>query len=175
MLPRRKIKPGKVGMADDLDDVPEPEELSDVELDELPDDELDDKDLDELVDDLDSDDELPDDDLEVDLPVIGDAPGEGVLSETPVVSTVPVVEEGEEDEEEVDDEDVEASLDEILKERLVVEEEEDEEVLELEDRSEVSERVLPKQPDEFVCQSCFLVKHSSQLADPEKTLCRDCV
>jgi hypothetical protein len=174
MLPRRKIKPGKVEMADDLNDVPEPEELPDVELDELPDDELDDKDLDELVDDLEPDDELVDDDLEVDLPVIGDAPGEVVIPET-AVPAVPVVEEGEEDEEEVDDEDVEASLDEILKERMVVEEEEDEEVLELEDRSEVSERVLPKQPDEFVCQSCFLVKHSSQLADAKKTLCRDCV
>ncbi|MGD0380880.1 MAG: DUF4193 family protein [Acidimicrobiales bacterium] len=86
-------------------------------------------------------------------------------------------EEGDEEEEEVDDEDVEASLDQILKERLVVEEEEaeDEEVVEPDDRSEGSERVLPKQPDEFVCSSCFLVKHSSQLADPEKGLCRDCV
>ena len=47
--------------------------------------------------------------------------------------------------------------------------------MEPDDRSEGSERVLPKQPDEFVCSSCFLVKHSSQLADPEKGLCRDCV
>ncbi len=87
-----------------------------------------------------------------------------------------VTEEGEEEEEEVEDEDVEASLDEILKERLVVEEDEDgEEVPEPEDRSEVSERVLPKQADEFVCRSCFLVKHSSQLADPDKGFCRDCV
>ena len=77
----------------------------------------------------------------------------------------------------VDDEDVEASLDEILKERLVVEEEEveDEEVAEPDDRSEISERVLPKQPDEFVCSSCFLVKNASQLADQAKGLCRDCV
>jgi hypothetical protein len=34
---------------------------------------------------------------------------------------------------------------------------------------------LPKQPGEFVCQSCFLVKHQSQLADKERQLCRDCV
>ena len=88
-----------------------------------------------------------------------------------------VTEEAEEEEEEVEDEDVEASLDEILKERLVVEEEEDEEAeaAEPEDRSELSERVLPKQADEFVCRSCFLVKHSSQLADPVRGLCRDCV
>ena len=38
-----------------------------------------------------------------------------------------------------------------------------------------NERVLPKQPDEFVCRSCFLVKHPSQLAAAKKILCRDCV
>src|SRR5208337_4431301 len=99
-------------MADDLDDVAEPDELEADDLEDLADDEL----------------------LEGDLL----------------------------------EEDVEGSLDEILKERLVVEEEEteDEEVAEADDRSEISERVLPKQPDEFVCSSCFLVKNATQLADP---------
>ena len=84
--------------------------------------------------------------------------------------------EDEEEEEEPEDEDVEASLDVILKERLVVEDEpEDEEATDQEDKSEGNERVLPKQPDEFVCRSCFLVKHPSQLADKKKMLCRDCV
>ncbi len=160
-------------MADDLEDVVEPEELVDEELDELPDEELDDKDLDEdLVDDLEADD-LTGAELGVELPVGKDLLAADVPPEVAAVA-VPAVEEGEEDEEEVDDEDVEASLDEILKERLVVEEEEDD-VPETEDRSEISERVLPKQPDEFVCSSCFLVKHSSQLADPLRRLCRDCV
>ena len=60
----------------------------------------------------------------------------------------------EEEEEEPDDEDVEASLDVILKERLVVEDEpEDEEATDQEDKTEGNERVLPKQPDEFVCRS----------------------
>ena len=83
----------------------------------------------------------------------------------------------EEEEEEPDDEDVEASLDTILKERLVVEEvEDDEDAPEPEDRSgDGVERVLPKQPGEFVCRSCFLVKHPNQLADRKKMLCRDCV
>ena len=83
----------------------------------------------------------------------------------------------EDDEEEPDDEDVEASLDTILKERLVVEEvEDDEETPEPEDRTgDGVERVLPKQPGEFVCRSCFLVKHPNQLADRKKMLCRDCV
>jgi hypothetical protein len=83
----------------------------------------------------------------------------------------------EEEEEEPDDEDVEASLDTILKERLVVEEpEDDEDTPEPEDRTgDGVERVLPKQPGEFVCRSCFLVKHPNQLADRKKMLCRDCV
>jgi hypothetical protein len=29
-------------------------------------------------------------------------------------------------------------------------------------------------PDEFVCQSCFLVKRTSQLANRRKMICRDC-
>jgi hypothetical protein len=28
--------------------------------------------------------------------------------------------------------------------------------------------------DEFVCQSCFLVKRTSQLADKRRKICRDC-
>ena len=83
----------------------------------------------------------------------------------------------EDEEEEPDDEDVEASLDTILKERLVVEEvADDEDTPEPEDRTaDGVERVLPKQPGEFVCRSCFLVKHPNQLADRKKMLCRDCV
>ena len=43
------------------------------------------------------------------------------------------------------------------------------------DRGDGNLRVLPKQPGEFVCRSCFLVKSESQLADPARMLCRDCV
>ena len=80
----------------------------------------------------------------------------------------------------LDADDVEASLDVILKDRLVVEdeeedEEEEEEVPDPEERAEGATKVAPKRPDEFVCQSCFLVKHPSQLADSKKMLCRDCV
>ena len=67
----------------------------------------------------------------------------------------------------------------ILKERLVVEDDEDEdddeEVGDADERGDSPLRVLPKQPGEFVCQSCFLVKHPSQLADDARMLCRDCV
>jgi hypothetical protein len=88
------------------------------------------------------------------------------------------IESEDEDEDELDDDDVEASLDVILKERLVVvddEEDEEEEVPDAEERGEGSLRVLPKQPGEFVCRSCFLVKSDTQLADKKRLLCRDCV
>jgi hypothetical protein len=149
---------------------------------------------------VDADDTLDDDDLEVDLDedvldeiddddpldvdaVIDDEDEDPVEEITEILTPSPaaVVErsgeaEDEEEEEEPEDEDVEASLDVILKERLVVEDEpEDEETTDQEDKSEGNERVLPKQPDEFVCRSCFLVKHPSQLADKKQMLCRDCV
>ena len=95
--------------------------------------------------------------------------------ERPLTAAVAVEED---DDDEPDDDDVEASLDEILKERLVVpdeEEDDEEEVPDTDDRGDGTLKVLPKQPDEFVCQSCFLVKHPSQLADPKRQLCRDCV
>ncbi len=82
------------------------------------------------------------------------------------------------DDDEIDPDDVEAGLDVILKDRLVVadeEEDEEDEVPDIEDRAEGPAKVLPKRPGEFVCQSCFLVKHPSQLADPERMFCRDCV
>jgi hypothetical protein len=88
-------------------------------------------------------------------------------------------EESEDDDEELDPDDVEADLDTILKDRLVVadddeEDDEEDEVPEADDKAEGT-KVRPRAPGEFVCQSCFLVKHPSQLADPDAQLCRDCV
>ena len=134
------------------------------------------------VDDLEAD--IDDDDDIVDIVEIDDDDDDDVGVEVVEILTAApaaVVERSgeadeEEDEEEPEDEDVEASLDVILKERLVVEDEpEDNEATDQEDRTEGNERVLPKQPDEFVCRSCFLVKHPSQLADKKNLLCRDCV
>ena len=39
----------------------------------------------------------------------------------------------------------------------------------------LSVKVVPQQPTEFVCKSCYLVKHRSQLADKKRMYCRDCV
>lgn len=70
-----------------------------------------------------------------------------------------------------------ASWEELLQKRADGEEEE-ESVLDLsrEDRTEsLSIRAIPPQANEFVCRSCHLVKHLSQLADRKRRLCRDCV
>jgi hypothetical protein len=58
---------------------------------------------------------------------------------------------------------------------VVDDEDDDDDPVDGEDRSDGPSKVLPKQPGEFVCQSCFLVKHPSQLADVEHQFCRDCV
>ncbi len=87
--------------------------------------------------------------------------------------------EEDEDEEEADPDDVEADLDAILKDRIAAAEEEEddeeEEAPEPEESGDGTGRIQPKRPGEFVCQSCFLVKHPSQLADAKRKLCADCV
>src|ERR1035438_4160546 len=141
----------------DKADLEEPIEVDDLEVPDADEEELGEV---ALVDDLDDDDEVVGA-AEVDLEV----------------EIVPIETE-DEDDEDLDDDDIEASLDVILKERLVVvddEEDEEEEAPDSEERGEGSLRVLPKQPGEFVCRSCFLVKSQTQLADKKRILCRDCV
>jgi Domain of unknown function (DUF4193) len=143
--------------------------------------------LDEDV--IDDEGEVPEDldeeDLE-DLDDAGDADDdddEAILDEEDEAEAVPAAKAREDDDDDDDDDeedsdDVEASLDVILKERLVVNDEEaddEEDLPDSEDRGEATPKVLPKQPGEFVCQSCFLVKHPSQLADKDRMFCRDCV
>lgn len=67
----------------------------------------------------------------------------------------------EEDDEEdlVDDDDVEADLDKILKDRMVTADDADAD--EPDDRSEGGERLQPKQQNEQLCPSCFLLVKSS--------------
>jgi hypothetical protein len=76
------------------------------------------------------------------------------------------------------DHDVELALDEVLAEtmRLTTEpEDDDDSPVEVEDKTDPTDSVLPKQDDEFRCRSCRLLKKMSQLADRDRTLCRDCV
>lgn len=169
---------------DEVDDVFQAESLEEADLDA--EDADDDSGLEfaefpgeDFVEDLDED--FDDDDILVDD--IDEHDDIDKMLEVGAIEPKPAVlrseEDEEEEEEEEEEEDVEASLDDILKERLVVlDEDEEEEEEELEDsdyRSDIALRVLPKQPDEFVCQSCFLVKNRSQLADKDKLFCRDCI
>jgi Domain of unknown function (DUF4193) len=79
------------------------------------------------------------------------------------------------------EEPAEASLDELIAKKAdepaPEEESEEESMLETgrEERVEaLSVKVVPQQPTEFVCKSCFLVKHQSQLADKKRMYCVDC-
>ena len=162
-------------MADDptISDETDLEEVLDVELED---------DLEEPDDELDV--ELDDAPFEADDPLLVD---ETVVDEAAVVGVVVPVErptekrgdDDDDEEEDFDADDVEEDLDTILKDRIAAgteeEEEEEDAALDSEDRTNSANRVQPKRPDEFVCQSCFLVKHPSQLADAKHQLCADCV
>jgi hypothetical protein len=87
-------------------------------------------------------------------------------------------EDDEEEDDDLDPDDVEADLDAILKDRIAAQpedEDDEDEAPEPDDRSDGAGRIQPKKADEFVCQSCFLVKHRRQLADETLMLCVDCV
>ena len=74
-------------------------------------------------------------------------------------------------------EDVESIQDLLVKQEAREEEYDDEAVLTLgreERREPLAVKVVPPQPTEFICQSCYLVKHRSQLKDKNRQLCRDC-
>ena len=147
------------------------DEPVDEEIEETPG-EIDEEDLEGLAEEDLVDDEILDDDAEIDDDIVDDEVDD---EETAAAKAKAAKDEEDEDELEIEH-DVEATLDEILKERLVVVEE-DEEDDEPTDRGEEADtgKVAPKRPDEFVCQSCFLVKHPSQLADAKRQYCRDCV
>ncbi|MGA2969410.1 MAG: DUF4193 family protein [Acidimicrobiales bacterium] len=83
----------------------------------------------------------------------------------------------EEEEDVADDADVELALDEVLAEtiRRTSTPEDDDEIVEVDTTIDPAETILPKQDDEFRCDSCRLLKKTSQLADRDKMLCRDCV
>ena len=156
------------------------EEEAELDEEELDDDDdievevLDDAD-DVVVDDVDLlDDELDDASPEVPVPVVTDAVVEGTTEEEDD-------EEGVVDlDEELHPDDVEAPLDTLLQERTASATlEDDEEELEEEegdgdDRADGPARIVPRRPDEFLCQSCFLLLPLRRLADPARQYCDDC-
>jgi hypothetical protein len=80
--------------------------------------------------------------------------------------------------EEEEPEEVEVGLDELLRERFEGKEDVDYEQ-EAAARwvllaTEKDEEPRPRAADEFVCQSCFLIKSRAQLAAASRSICKDC-
>ena len=86
-----------------------------------------------------------------------------------------------------EDDDDDASLDQLLSQRAAGrrgsdDADDDDDIMALASEKEPrgtaevpASRVVPvKDRQEFVCQNCRLVKARSQLADPDRMLCRDC-
>jgi len=154
------------------------EEEAELDDEELDDDVLEGDDVleddDDVADVVLLDEELDEESPEVPVPVITDAVVEGTSEEEDD-------EEGVVDlDEELHPDDVEAPLDTLLQERTASATlEDDEEELEEEegdgdDRADGPARIVPRRPDEFLCQSCFLLLPLRRLADPERQYCDDC-
>ncbi|HZJ26799.1 MAG TPA: DUF4193 family protein [Acidimicrobiia bacterium] len=81
-------------------------------------------------------------------------------------------------EEELHPDDVEDALDVLLQEKTASEgldvDEAEIEADDAEPGERGANRIAPRQADEFLCSSCFLVVPLSQLADKKRQLCRDC-
>lgn len=177
-LARRAASGGEVDV--DVEDFDRLESIEDIdELDDIDEDEdgLDDEDP--LSDALGDEDTLDDDALDEDaddlgavaVVVDGTAPKAAAPADaTPEVET---------DDDELLTDEVEASLDVILAERLRGGDTEADDEVELDDEEDDAPNqlatVIPvRRPEEFLCQSCFLLKPPGQLADRDHQLCRDC-
>lgn len=118
-------------------------------------------------------DEIDDVDVDVDVDADVDVAVEVDADEELPVEAVVV-----EDDDVLDDADVELALDEVLAEtirRTSTPEDDEEAPGEVDVLADPMETILPKQDDEFRCDSCRLLKKMSQLADKSKGLCRDCI
>jgi hypothetical protein len=158
-------------MSDEEYDDDEPE-LDDEELDDE-EDIVDDEDLVDDADDID----LLDDDLDANPEV----PVAVVTDDTATETTEEEDDDGVVDlDEELHPDDVEEPLDVLLQERTASatleddEEDLEEEEVDGDDRADGPTRIVPRRPDEFLCQSCFLLLPLRRLADPERQFCDDC-
>lgn len=115
-------------------------------------------------------------DIEDDLDVEADdeVAAEGdVVAETGTAAVAP---EAEDDDnlEELEAEELEMLTDDEASESIAVDEVAELRTLLREER-EMDVDPVQAGSDEFVCQSCFLLKRTSQLADRKRRYCRDCV
>ncbi|MEX0796423.1 MAG: DUF4193 family protein [Acidimicrobiia bacterium] len=150
-------------------------EVDPVEDDDL---EIDDADIEPDIDpDIDPED-LDEDDLEVDIEADIEDP------ELDFEEDVDAVGFGDDEDDEEQDEETTEALEELESQELqLLDEEKDDNLLvdEVEmlrsiRREELTMNVdaQSKRADEFVCQSCFMLKRTSQLANKRKQLCADC-
>ena len=157
-------------MADDFDDDDFVETIEEFDEDAEPD-------LEEELEDIDPEADLVDDDL-VDDEIVDPLVEEEEDEEAPAARKRRATEDEDEDDDVIDPDDVEADLDTILRDRIAAsddeQDDEDEEEVAPEPGADAADRVLPRRADEFVCESCFLVKHASQRVG-DSNLCRDCV
>ncbi len=145
---------------EELDELEDLEDVADIDEEDLDDEELDDDLSSSIEDDFDEDDELSDEDRDVED------------------------DEEEEDDGDHDDETAEA-LEELENQELQLLDEEANEAMLVDEVAELramrrEELTLnvdaqSQKDDEFVCQSCFMVKRTSQLANKRKMICFDCV
>ncbi|HEY5025928.1 MAG TPA: DUF4193 family protein [Acidimicrobiales bacterium] len=169
-------------------DLEPPEELAIGELDDeaILEEELDNEDL--------LEEDVEEDTLEASLDDLvhggdDDDADDAGLRPTPALSVSPTTEESEDEAEgEIGGDDLEESLDLVLLDRLaLLDDGEDDAEAGLEGEVVVHSllaqmqadtvdlvAVAPRRSDEFVCQSCFLVRKRVQLADTAAMACHDC-
>jgi len=141
----------------DTDLSTETDELEEPEAAELEDDAWE-EDLDE---DFDDDDEDVDDDLDDDL-------------DEAETSDDDAPDEDEEALDELEAEELEMLTDDEASETLIVDEAQELRAIRRAEISLADDAGGEREPDEFLCQSCFLLKKSAQLADKRRKLCKDC-
>lgn len=142
---------------EDLDDVAELEDVDEADLDEEA---LDDDDIEETASVVVADEEFEEEELESD-------------------------DDDEEDDDDDHDEETAEALEELENQELQLLDEEANEAMLVDEVAELramrrEELTLNvdaqvQKEDEFVCQSCFMVKRTSQLANKRKMICFDCV
>ncbi len=143
-----------------------------------------------LEGDLDVDaDELDEEDLEVSIvddedALVGDAPFDADVPEVVEPDEEPAPrgkkkagageEEVEDDDDDADPDDVEADLEQILRDRIAAaaDDDDDDEVEVVDPRAaEAPDGVTPKKANEFVCPGCFLLVNRGQFGPSDKMIC----
>jgi hypothetical protein len=140
------------------------------------------EDLEDLEDVEDIDEEALEEELDEDLTVVED---EAFDDDEDLVADEEEVEDEAEDEDDDHDDETAEALEELENQELQLLDDEANEAMLVDEVAELramrrEELTLnvdaqSQKDDEFVCQSCFMVKRTSQLANKRKMICFDCV